>query len=111
MDTNLDQHELSCESCRNRLVTDGFETWCEGCGLVVDAQAFDTAPIWKTDDGGNLIGQQHGPPQTPGMGAMVGSVISYGNRDASGRALSADPAARTRVHRMRRVQSRGASGR
>ena len=84
-----EQEASTCVECESRLVTTDGEIHCEGCGLVVDAQAFDTAPIWKTDDGGNLIGQQHGPPQTPGMGAMVGSVISYGNRDASGRALSA----------------------
>ena len=111
METNFDQHGLSCENCGERLITDGYETYCaEGCGLVVDAQTFDTAPIWKTDDAGNPVGQQHGPPQVSGLGFAVGSVMSYGNRDASGRALSADPAARTRVHRMRRVQNHGKTG-
>ena len=110
MDTNFDQHGLSCDECGTRLVTDGYETFCAGCGLVGNAQVFDT-PIWKTDDAGNLIGQQHGPPQGLGLGSLPGSVMSYGNRDASGRALSNVPEARTRLHRIRRVQAHGATGR
>src|SRR5438094_10403605 len=103
-----DQEASSCDECEGRLVTDG-EAYCEGCGLVVDAQTFDYAPTWKTDDAGNLVGQ-HGPPQGLGLGSLTGSVMSYGNRDAHGTNLSADPAARTRMNRMRRVHLHGKTG-
>src|SRR2546422_7694351 len=102
MDTNLDQHGLSCENCGRRLLFDGFETYCEACGLVVDANAFETAPVYKTNDDGHLVGQQHGPPTPPGI-APSGTVMSLGNYDARGHRLPDDPAYRTRLARMRRV--------
>ena len=103
MDTNFGQHGLSCEDCGNRLVTDGFETWCsDGCGLVVDAQAFDN-PGYRTDDSGRVVGLQHGDPQTAGFGA-VGSMISRGSRDASGAMIGGNPEGAARLFRMRRTQ-------
>ena len=56
-----EQEASTCDECESRLVTTGGEIYCAGCGLVTDAQTFDAAPIWKTDDAGNLLGQQHGP--------------------------------------------------
>ncbi len=102
--------EASTCECDNRLTFDGFELWCTACGLVVDSQAFDYREPFRADGDGTIIEGTHGPPQTPGLGS-VGSMISYGARDANGRSLSADPAARTRLHRMRRVQAHGVSGR
>src|SRR5438128_11997251 len=70
-----EQEASTCDECESRLVTTDGEIYCEGCGLVTDAQTFDTAPIWKTDDAGRLVGQQHGPPQTSGLGSAVGSMM------------------------------------
>src|SRR2546428_5353081 len=93
-----EQEASTCDECESRLVTTDGEIYCEGCGLVTDAQVFDI-PGYKTDDAGHLVGQQHGPPQGLGLGSLAGSVMSYGNRDAHGASLSADPAARTRMNR------------
>src|SRR5439155_8305790 len=84
------------------LVTTDVETFCEGCGLVVDAQAFDS-PTHHTDDAGRVVGLQHGDPQTPGLGA-VGSLIGRGSRDASGAMIGAGPEGAARLFRMRRTQ-------
>ena len=106
-----EQEASTCDECESRLVTTGGEIYCEGCGLVTDAQTFDAAPIWKRDDDGRLVGQQHGPPQGLGLGAIFGSVISYGSRDARGKPLSSDPATRARVQRLKRTATRNARDR
>ena len=107
MDTNLDQPEAAtCDDCDNRLITNSYETWCEGCGLVVDAQTFDTAPIWKTDNSGNLIGQQHGPPYALGSGAMVGSTFYLGKRD-----MPKSPSAEFAMRRLKRTATRNSRDR
>ena len=106
-----EQEASTCDECESRLVTTDGEIYCEGCGLCLEDRAFEMDPGYRTDAEGRIITGHVGPPKTPGLGSAVGSMISYGARDAHGRALNNDPTTRTRLHRIRRVAQHGASGR
>src|SRR5207245_995653 len=105
MHTNFDQPEAACTDCGSTHATldpARAEVVCE-CGLVLQERIIDPSQPFRTDSDGVILTGHVGPAQSPSLGFAVGSVMSYGNRDASGRPLSADPVSRTRIHRMRRV--------
>src|SRR5438034_2159423 len=100
------EQEASCTDCGSTHATldpARAEVVCE-CGLVLQDRIIDPSQPLRTNDDGVILSGHVGPPQTPGLGAISGSVISYGNRDASGTPLSSDPVARARLFRMRTVQ-------
>src|SRR5436309_3155997 len=86
------------------------EEFCRECGLVLqDKMPEQGPPAFRTDDAGNLVGVQHGPPSPSGQ-QPLGSMM-WSNRDARGRRLPDDPASQTRMARIKRVNAHGASGR
>ena len=109
MDTIFGQHGLSCEECgAGRVLLDERrqELICENCGLIVDGQTFEMDPGYKTDNSGNLIGQQHGPPYALGSGAMVGSTFYLGKLE-----MPKSPSAEFAVRRLKRTATRNSRDR
>ncbi|HYT17768.1 MAG TPA: transcription initiation factor IIB family protein [Thermoplasmata archaeon] len=102
MDENL------CSECAGPLVFDGFEFACSACGLVNEVRLLDDREPFRTDDDGAVLPGSHGPPTQAGV-APSGSVIAFGDRDARGNRLPDDPVSRTRLSRMRRAASYGAT--
>ncbi|WP_239640693.1 transcription initiation factor IIB [Haloferax denitrificans] len=93
-----------CPECDGRLRTDGGETACEGCGLIVDQyyfdhthgpRVFDEDPHSVPRTGGKLTPTRH----DRGVSAEIGY-----NRDANGRTVSSKK--RRQLYRLRREHRR-----
>ncbi|MFW5956743.1 MAG: transcription initiation factor IIB [Halorhabdus sp.] len=92
-----------CPECNGRVTTNGVETICEDCGLVIDEQRIDHGPEWRAYDDEEC--ERTGAPLTParhdrGLSTEIGHAI-----DAKGNKLSGKK--RRRLARMRREQIRG----
>src|SRR5205809_6378200 len=101
MDTNFDQQEAPI--CEHMPVLDESrgESYCRSCFEVLQERIPEkVAPVSHFSADGRMVGAQHGPPNTVALGTTL-----YANRDARGNSLSADPAGRARLHRMRRVNT------
>jgi transcription initiation factor TFIIB len=91
-----------CPECQGQLVTDGDESLCQECGLVVDDQPLDRQRQWFAGD--EAEARQTGPPRSPSIHDHgLHTEISQGV-DAKGNRLSGDT--RRRFARLRRHNSR-----
>lgn len=94
----------TCPECKGRLETEGGETSCVSCGLIVNDYWIDHGAE-RLDYPDTEPRERTGQPLTEtrhdrGLSAEIG----WGNRDAKGNVLSAEK--RRRVGRMRREHSR-----
>ncbi|KAB1186617.1 MULTISPECIES: transcription initiation factor IIB family protein [Haloferax] len=97
-----------CPECDGRLATDGGETSCEACGLIVDhyyidhthgPRVFDDDPVPTRRTGGRLTPTRH----DRGVSAEIGY-----NRDANGQRVSSEK--QRQLHRLRREHRRARFG-
>lgn len=95
-----------CPECNGTLQTDGGETCCTQCGLIVDAYRIDHGPDWLAVD--ETSTPRVGPPRTVTRHDRgLSTTISDGG-DANGRPLSGRK--RAQINRLRREHSRARFG-
>jgi len=101
-DDFVDEPPRGCPSCGSTsLFFDPIrsELVCDRCGLVLGTQPVDPGPDWSPHEPGSA---RAGPPETVLLAdGGLGGTFGGGARDASGRSLSANEAAR--FTRLRRV--------
>ena len=91
-----------CPECGGRVRSDGGETICADCGLVLDAQPIDTGPEWRPFDTDER--ERTGAPLTPARHDRGLSTELWGNTDANGNAVSARK--RRQLGRLKREHTR-----
>ncbi|MHB9288799.1 transcription initiation factor IIB [Halobacteriales archaeon Cl-PHB] len=94
----------ACPECDGHLRTDGGETRCADCGLVVEACRIDRGPEWRSFEDDDRESARTGPTVTPARHDRGISTIIGRGHDANGNALSSET--RRRFARLRRQHSR-----
>ncbi|WP_324759510.1 transcription initiation factor IIB [Haloarcula sp. GH36] len=98
----------TCPECPGELETDGGETSCRACGLIVDSYYLDHGATAWTDSEADRSGERTGPPSTAtrhdrGISSEIGRAV-----DSRGTQLSGKK--RRQLSRLRRQHSRGRWG-
>jgi len=102
-----DQSLTVCPECGSSDVSSkSSETVCSKCGLVIEEQAVDLGPEWRSFDAQDLAKKSRvGTPVTYTLhdkGLLT--TIDRANKDTHGTSLT--PAAREQMYRLRRAQNR-----
>lgn len=98
----------ACPECDSALETDGGETSCTVCGLIVERYYIDHAAAPLDFPGDGISNEQTGPPLTPARHDRgLSSEIGY-KRDSRGNTLSGQK--RRQLSRLRREHSRSRFG-
>ncbi|WP_435066080.1 transcription initiation factor IIB [Halobaculum sp. EA56] len=97
--------ETRCPECEGELRTEGGETTCEDCGLIIDEYRFDHGATPRSYDGSERVREQVGAPRTVtrhdyGLSTEIGR-----GTDARGNSLSHRK--RRQLSRLRREHGRG----
>ncbi|WP_442928586.1 transcription initiation factor IIB [Natronomonas sp.] len=92
---------LTCPECSGQLKSNGAETVCTDCGLVVDDEQVDRGPEWRAFDASEKDEKSRvGAPTTKMMhDDGLSTNIGWQNKDAYGNSLSGSQ--RKKVQRMR----------
>ena len=97
-----------CPECAGDLVTEGGESSCTECGLVVDVHRIDHGPDWGPADHAEQSDRRAGPPLTHTRHERgLSSEIGFGG-DATGTPLSGKK--RRQIARLRHHHSRARMG-
>ncbi|MEF8814560.1 MAG: TFIIB-type zinc ribbon-containing protein [Halovenus sp.] len=96
-----EQGVLTCPECRGQLKSDGAETVCEECGLVVEEDEIDRGPEWRAFDAKEKDEKSRvGAPTTKMMhDDGLSTNIGWQDKDAYGNALSSRQ--REKMQRLR----------
>jgi transcription initiation factor TFIIB len=96
-----EQDALTCPECHGHLKSDGAETVCVDCGLVVDEEQIDHGPEWRAFDSEERAEKRRvGAPTTKMMhDDGLSTNIGWQNRDAYGNSLSSSQ--REKMQRLR----------
>ncbi|MHB8604681.1 MAG: transcription initiation factor IIB [Thermoplasmatota archaeon] len=101
-----------CPECNGRLTRDAQrgETLCSNCGLVVEENAIDYGPDWRSYDRESGEKRAHtGAPLTESLHDYgLSTVMGRFNKDAQGRAIPSKK--RLEIARMRRLHARATLG-
>ncbi|MFD1588187.1 transcription initiation factor IIB family protein [Halorientalis brevis] len=97
------QGEYDCPECRGSLVTDGSETRCQECGLVVDEQQIDYGPEWRSFEDGDDRARIGAPLTQARHDRGLSTTIGRGH-NATDNSLSARK--RRQLARLRREHAR-----
>lgn len=84
------QVQQACPECSGTVHTADGETVCEECGVVLDDQAIDHGPEWRSFDGEGRERSRVGPQRTErrhdhGLGSHIGFSNAEGNAKKLGR--------------------------
>lgn len=107
--TNTDEEESvsenRCPECEGRVISDGFESFCETCGLVVSTEILDVSPT------SGAHGPRRSGPEEWAIEPTTVFRVNHGlggrfnlGRDGQGRVLSF--AAKQRFGRLRKFDKR-----
>jgi transcription initiation factor TFIIB len=96
-----ERDELRCPECRGRLRSDGAETVCVDCGLVVEEDEIDRGPEWRAFDSAEKDEKSRvGAPTTKMMhDDGLSTNIGWQDKDAYGNSLSSSQ--RKKMQRLR----------
>ena len=96
-----ERDELRCPECRGRLRSDGAETVCVDCGLVVEEDEIDRGPEWRAFDSAEKDEKSRvGAPTTKMMhDDGLSTNIGWQDKDAYGKSLSSRQ--REKMQRLR----------
>ncbi|WP_324665385.1 transcription initiation factor IIB [Haloarcula sediminis] len=97
--------EQACPECEGRLETDGGETSCGACGLIVDSYYLDHAAEPRTFADDDTSKERTGAPLTETRHDRGLSTEIGWNKDANGNSLSETK--RRQLNRLRREHTRG----
>ena len=95
------EEQLQCPECSGRLESDGAETVCGECGLVVDEDEIDRGPEWRAFDAKEKDEKSRvGAPTTQMMHDKgLSTNIGWQDKDAYGNSLSSSQ--RQKMQRLR----------
>jgi transcription initiation factor TFIIB len=95
------EEQLRCPECSGRLESDGAETVCGECGLVVDEDEIDRGPEWRAFDAKEKDEKSRvGAPTTQMMHDKgLSTNIGWQDKDAYGNSLSSSQ--RQKMQRLR----------
>ena len=95
------EEQLQCPECSGRLESDGAETVCGECGLVVDEDEIDRGPEWRAFDAKEKDQKSRvGAPTTQMMHDKgLSTNIGWQDKDAYGNSLSSSQ--RQKMQRLR----------
>ena len=96
-----EQETLTCPECQGRLKSDGAETVCTQCGLVVEEDEIDRGPEWRAFDSAEKDEKSRvGAPTTKMMhDDGLSTNIGWQDKDAYGNSLSSSQ--RKKMQRLR----------
>jgi len=99
--TEETEHEQVCPECSGDLVTQGSETICEECGLVVEEDNVDRGPEWRAFDAKEKDEKSRvGAPTTKMMhDEGLSTNIGWQDKDAYGNSLNSRQ--RQKMQRLR----------
>ncbi|MFB6097439.1 MAG: transcription initiation factor IIB family protein [Haloferacaceae archaeon] len=95
------EDELTCPECGGNLESEGSETVCADCGLVVEEDEIDHGPEWRAFDASEKDSKSRvGAPTTKMMHDNgLSTNIGWQNKDAYGNTLNASQ--RQKMQRLR----------